>query len=581
MPPTRSRGEARRVRQEPRQYMVAKQDDLQAMMFGAFVPLGSAGPSVDFESVVQQLNADPDVAVVRTIAPQSLGLLSNTPSPLQRVVVARMAPAKATELGRLPGVILEEDALVALAPVQAPHGIADPHDPSVLIPFGVTARWDLRIVGPRNEGVEGASVYLYGSGVPVQGVTDATGNVSLTLMNESQPKPRALYVNPRADYWSLWVDDPELDSGAPTPITLEPLSAQLQGLPRQQVIGWGERSMRLDQLPPQMRGAGVRVAVIDSGAALSHPDLADVAAGLDLTVDPPDADSWSDDSVAHGSHCTGIVAGRDDGFGIRGFAPDAEIHAIKIFPGGRLSSLLDALDYCLTNQIDLVNMSLGTGQPSQLILQKIAQAKQQGIACIVAAGNSGDAVQFPGSSPDVLTVAAIGRVGEFPEQSFHARQVWAPDGAVNPPTTVDGFFAAKFSCHGPEVDVAGPGVAVLSSVPAKGFAAWDGTSMATPHITGLAALTLAHHPDFTGPYKARDAARVERLFEIIRQSATPMDIGDVARTGAGLPDAPRALGLDAPVAVTSPIAVVAQTETLLVRQMLADLQAAMAQVGLA
>src|SRR4029079_9420893 len=105
--------------------------------------------------------------------------------------------------------------------------------------------------------------------------------------------------------------------------------------------------------------------------------------------------------------------------GIRGFAPDAEIHALKIFPGGRFSSLLDALDYCIEHDIDVVNMSLGSGEASQLVLQKLSQLKQAGVACIVAAGNSGDNVQFPGSSPDVLTVAAMGRMGEFPESSYH------------------------------------------------------------------------------------------------------------------------------------------------------------------
>jgi subtilisin family serine protease len=201
--------------------------------------------------------------------------------------------------------------------------------------------------------------------------------------------------------------------------------------------------------------------------------------------------------------------------------------------------LLDALDHCIDQQVDVVNMSLGAGGTSQVMLQKLAQARQQGVACIVAAGNSGDAVQFPGLSPDVLTVAAVGRDGQFPDTSYHAQQRW-PQGHLD-----RGFFAAKFSCHGPEIDVCAPGVAVVSSVPPNGFAAWDGTSMATPHIAGLAALVLAHHPDFQTPaLRLRTAARVDHLFEILKSSATQLDLGDPARTGAGLPDAVRALGLD-------------------------------------
>jgi subtilisin len=120
-------------------------------------------------------------------------------------------------------------------------------------------------------------------------------------------------------------------------------------------------------------------------------------------------------------------------------------------------------------------MSLGSAATSDLMLQKLAQAKQAGIACIVAAGNTGGDVQFPGSSPDVLTVAAIGKIGEFPPDSMHAQNVPADQ----PPDK--GYFAAKFSCHGPKVDVCAPGVVIVSSVPANGYAAWDGTSMAAPH----------------------------------------------------------------------------------------------------
>jgi hypothetical protein len=164
-----------------------------------------------------------------------------------------------------------------------------------------------------------------------------------------------------------------------------------------------------------------------------------------------------------------------------------------------------------------------------------------GVACVVAAGNSGGPVQFPASSPHVLAVSAIGKWGEFPDDSFHATQ------AIDGFDSADGFFPAKFSCFGPEVDVCGPGVAIVSSIPADGFSAWDGTSMATPHVTGMAALVLAHHPDFQRAFQTRDSHRVERLFQIIKETTTPISLGDPARTGAGLPNILRALGLESQI----------------------------------
>src|SRR5690606_21710141 len=192
-------------------------------------------------------------------------------------------------------------------------------------------------------------------------------------------------------------------------------------------------------------------------------------------------------------------SGGPNAAGIRGFAPEAEIHAFKVFPGGRFSSLIEALDLCIERGIDVVNLSLGSDEVSELVTRKILEAQSRGVACIVAAGNSGGPVQFPGNLPNVLTVSAIGKTGEYPEDTYHAQTLDAQMPAIN------GIYPAKFSCHGPGIDVCAPGVAVVSCVAGGGYAAWDGTSMATPHITGLAALLLAHHPLFQGQLKDRQS----------------------------------------------------------------------------
>ena len=144
-------------------------------------------------------------------------------------------------------------------------------------------------------------------------------------------------------------------------------------------------------------------------------------------------------------------------------------------------------------------------------------------------------MQYPASSPHVLAVAAIGKLNEFPADSYHVQ-------TITPQIDSNGFFSARFSCFGQEVGVCAPGVAITSSVPDNNFAAWDGTSMAAPHVTGLAALVLAHHPDFQGT-SPRSAERVERLFQIIKMSCRPVMVGDQRRTGFGLPDVLRAVGL--------------------------------------
>jgi subtilisin family serine protease len=252
-------------------------------------------------------------------------------------------------------------------------------------------------------------------------------------------------------------------------------------------------------------------------------------------------DGWRHDASSHGTHCAGVIGGSQlSNVHVRGIAPEAELIACKVFPGGHFSDLVDAVDYCISQQVDVINLCLASQHTSEIVEQKLAEAKAQGVACIVAAGNTGGPVQFPARSRHVLAVSAIGKLNEFPNHTYHAQTVMGDRHTFGS----DGYFAAKFSCHGEQIAVCGPGVAVISTVSPSNFAVLDGTSLAAAHISGLATLILAHHPDFKARYHTRNALRVERLFEIIRQSARPLHVGDVRRVGAGLPDAWRALGLD-------------------------------------
>jgi len=523
------------------QYMLAPRQQMGVETFSA-----------DF--VVQQLTKSPDIDVVKTIhPPQLFGFQSADPGqvPLGPMVLARMAPDKAELLKAQAGARLavERDVpLTYMLDPNMPH-VPTPHqlpNPGVLIPLADGFSTTIEVIGEAGPLAE-AEVYIFGSVWPVQGVTDASGRVTLKLQGETPDTIRSILVKPRVDYWTFWLDRPQLVPDSVTRIGAKALGVYLRDFPDRQLLGWGQRAMGLDRLPPTYNGAGVKIAIIDSGAAPTHRNLHGVTHGSSMVGD--DQAAWTIDTIGHGSHCAGIIAGGPIGTagGIRGFAPAAEIHICRIFPGGRFSDLVSALDYCMKEGIDVANMSLGGGEPSQIIEDRILRAKQMGLACIVAAGNSSGPVQFPGSTPHCLSVAALGKWGEFPDDSFHAQQ--ALDGFQSS----DGYFPAKFSCFGPEIDVCAPGVGIVSSLPADGFGAWDGTSMATPHVTGLAALVLAHHPDFKGAFNARDARRVERLFQILKETSTPLQFGDPNRSGAGLPNAMRALGLEASLA-SSPTA---------------------------
>jgi subtilisin len=399
-------------------------------------------------------------------------------------------------------------------------------------PPGATTPVRVKIVDKDGKPVPGATVTVYGQGFPAHADTDDKGIVEIAV-GGALDSLQALYVKPRADFWDRVTLRPQLATDQPNVVALQRFADAFADFPRAKMVGWGQKLMGLDQIDPRLDGSGIKIGIMDSGCDNSHPQLRHVVNGADL-VAQDGGNGWTNDTMAHGTHCAGIIGARSDRQGgICGFAPGAEIHALKVFPSGRISDLIDALDIAMERQLDVMNMSLGSANPSELVQQKVEAAVSAGIACIVAAGNSSGPVQFPGMLPQSVTISAVGQMGQFPADSYHAMTV----GEGGP--GAGGIFAAKFSCFGPEVRLSGPGVAIISTVPNGGYAAWDGTSMATPHVTGLAALVLAHHPFFR-QQRARDANRVARLFDILRAAATPV-VADPLRGGFGLPHAPAAL----------------------------------------
>jgi subtilisin family serine protease len=481
--------------------------------------------AVDADSVLSQLTADPAVSMHRVIRPGEPDGGAR-PAPFPTIAVVDMEADRAAALNANPMIHVEPD--LPLSYTAAGSVCADPG----VIPTGGETSVVFTVLGGDGKALEGAEVYLINDAFPVRGVTGADGTAVITVPPGVLPSLAGVYVKPRHDHWAIWLGRPHLSLDSPNLAMCPSLAETFPGFPERQIDGWGRRAMRFDSLPPTFRGHGVTIAIIDSGVSAEHPDLGGRVTGGKNTGD----DGWRADTIGHGTHAAGLICGSDNGHGIVGVAPEATVHSYRIFPDGRFSDLIEALDRCILDRVDIVNLSVGSPQPSHLVAMKIEQARQAGIACVAAAGNAGGPVRFPATMPTVLAVAAVGRTGEYPPESYHATQV------IGVPSR-DGYFSAAFTCFGPEVDVCAPGVAIVSSVPPTNYAAWDGTSFAAPYVTGLAALMLAHHPELREPVIGRGARRVDRMFELIRASCRPLALGDPGRSGAGLPDAAMALGL--------------------------------------
>jgi subtilisin family serine protease len=243
----------------------------------------------------------------------------------------------------------------------------------------------------------------------------------------------------------------------------------------------------------------VDVAVIDTGVDLDHPDLNVYRAGarncsvLGLSAD---------DGHGHGTHVAGTVGALDNSTGVVGMAPGARIWPVKVLTDlgtGLNSDVICGIDYVAANadQIEVANMSLGGGgeddgscgtKSGDAMHAAICEAVGAGITFVVAAGNdSADAKDFtPAAYDEVVTVSALADFNGLP----------GGGAASTCRTDVDDTFAA-FSNYGTDVDLIAPGVCIGSTWKGGGYNTISGTSMASPHVAGGAALYLAANPNAT------------------------------------------------------------------------------------
>lgn len=382
-----------------------------------------------------------------------------------------------------------------------------------------TARVILGVVSrAAGSAVAGADVIAFTSfarRTGAEGKTNAEGEASLVLPATAKLVER-LYVFPARGFWSLLVKD--LSLAERMEVALAPLDLAAKDALRHYYASAGDQA-----------GAGVTVGVIDTGVDLSHADLL-VAGGRNTVVGEKPAD-YFDNGEGHGTHVAGIIAARGvPPLGLRGLAPGVALRSYRVFGKGSNQAsnyaILKALDAAVADRCDLVNMSLGGGEADDATREAIAEARGHGTLVIVAAGNDGRGpVSFPASDSLALGVSALGRVGTFPADATEADFVAAPRGKDKK------SFVASFSNVGPELDLIGPGVAILSTFPA-GYAALSGTSMACPAVTGAAARVLAAHPEILAA--RRDQERSDAMARALLGAARPVGFGPTFE-GQGLP----------------------------------------------
>lgn len=229
-----------------------------------------------------------------------------------------------------------------------------------------------------------------------------------------------------------------------------------------EVLPWGVNRIDAELAWPTTTGLTVKVAIMDTGIDLDHSDLQTNIKGNVNTINP--LKSGNDDN-GHGTHVAGIVAAIDNEIGVIGVGPEISLYAVKVLGkngSGWLSDIIEGFDWCINNNMQVINMSFGSSSTVQSFHDAIIKTYQAGLVLVGAAGNNGGAVIYPAAYPDVIAVSASDSTDNI----------------------------ASWSSRGPEVDLIAPGVNINSTYNNGYYKTMSGTSMACPHVVGTAALVL-------------------------------------------------------------------------------------------
>ena len=246
---------------------------------------------------------------------------------------------------------------------------------------------------------------------------------------------------------------------------------------------WGGAENAVDVVAGSYAGQGVKVAIIDTGIQYTHPDLdANYYGGYDFVNN--DNDPMDDNG--HGTHVSGIVAAEDDGAGVIGVAPYAQLYGVKVLNSqgsGTYSDIVAGIDWATNNGMDVISMSLGGSVGDTALQQAMQNAYNAGIVIVAASGNDGlRSISYPAKYSTAIAVGA----------------------------TDSNDNLASFSNYGPEQEVVAPGVSIYSTYLGSTYQTLSGTSMATPMVTGTVALMLSKNPNLT-PDQVRQYLRDSAL----------------------------------------------------------------------
>ena len=277
----------------------------------------------------------------------------------------------------------------------------------------------------------------------------------------------------------------------------------------EQVLPWGIDRVDADVAHHEGEtGGGSSVSIIDTGIDPEHETLEVTDGRAFVNCRGSCAEDWDDDH-GHGTHCAGIADALDNDVGVVGASTAADLYAVKVLDGngsGTWSDVAAGIEWTADRGIDVASLSLGGDTASETVRDACEYAYGEGTLLVAAAGNDGpdaDSVGYPAAYEECIAVSATDENDEI----------------------------ADFSSRGDEVELAAPGVDVLSSLPDDEYDRWNGTSMACPHVSGAGAQLMEHQ------YTNVEARQ--------RLNETAEDVG-LARTeqGNGLVDVAAALGID-------------------------------------